>query len=89
MFGKSVALIQVPNKRLFKIQSAARYLDISVNTLRKYSDLGLIKAKVLAGEGTRPQRIFELEELERFCSSLPDYNKSGEKPSAPQKKGDE
>ena len=41
MIGKPVALIQVPNQRLFSIKAAAQYLGICEDTLRTYADLGI------------------------------------------------
>ncbi len=75
MIGKPVALIQVPNQRLFGIKAAARYLDMHAQTLRKLTDLGEIKARRL-GE----RRVYTLEELDRFIDSLPEwYHDPGER----------
>ena len=68
MIGKPVALIQIPNQRLFGMKAAAQYLGVCEDTLRKYSDLGLIEAKRL-----EKRRVFALEELDRFVESLPAY----------------
>ena len=68
MIGKAVALIQVPNQRLFSTRAAARYLGISPDTLRRYADLGWIKARRL-----EKRRVFTLEDLDRFIESLPPY----------------
>ncbi|MGI8784059.1 MAG: helix-turn-helix domain-containing protein [Acidobacteriota bacterium] len=75
MIGKPVALIQVPNQRLFSPRAAARYLGIHVNTLKKYSDLGLLSPRQLGNS-----RTYTLEELDRFIEDLPKYNADGEKP---------
>ena len=40
MIGKPVALIQVPNQRLFSTKAATQYLGVHPDTLRKYADLG-------------------------------------------------
>lgn len=68
MIGKPVALIQVPNQRLFSTKAAARYLGIHGQTLRKYADLGLIKARKL-----ERRRVFALEDLDQFVSDLPEW----------------
>ena len=68
MIGKPVALIQVPNQRLFSTGAAAQYLGICEDTLRKYSDLGDIPARRL---GRR--RVFLLEDLDAFIETLPQY----------------
>ena len=79
MIGKPVALIQVPNQRLFSVKSAARYLGLHEQTLRKFSDLGLLEARRL---GSR--RVFTLEELNRFVDGLPQwYDAVGESPRIP------
>ncbi len=69
MIGKSVALIQVPNQRLFSTKAAARYLGICEDTLRKYADLGDIPARRL-----RSRRVFTLEDLDAFIEALPPYS---------------
>lgn len=69
MVGKTVALLQIPNQRLFNIAAAARYLGISADTLRKYADLGLLRARRL-----ERRRVFALEDLDAFIDSLPEYN---------------
>ncbi len=78
MIGKPIALIQVPNQRLFGIKAASRYLDMHPQTLRKLTDLGEINAKKL-GE----RRVYTLEVLDRFIDSLPEwYHDPGEKSGA-------
>ena len=37
MIGKLIALIQVPNQRLFSTKAAAQYLGIHEDTLREYA----------------------------------------------------
>ena len=75
MIGKPIALIQVPNQRLFGIKAASRYLDMHAQTLRKLTDLGEIKAKRLGD-----RRVYPLEELDRFIDGLPEwYAGPGEK----------
>ena len=75
MIGKPIALIQVPNQRLFGMKAAARYLGLHEQTLRKFTDLGEIKARRM---GSR--RVYTLEELDRFIDSLPEwYHGPGER----------
>jgi len=75
MIGKPIALIQVPNQRLFGMKAAARYLGVHEQTVRKLTDLGEIKARRL-GE----RRVYTLEELDRFIDSLPEwYHGPGER----------
>ena len=69
MHGKTIALIQVPNQRLFSTKAAAQYLGICTDTLRKYADLGVIQARVLCH-----RRVFSLEDLDALIDSLPAYN---------------
>ena len=68
MIGKPVALIQIPNQRLFGIKAASRYLGLHAQTLRKLTDLGEIKARKL-GE----RRVYPLEELDRFIDNLAEW----------------
>lgn len=68
MIGKAVALIQVPNQRLFGMKEAAQYLGISEDSLRSYSDEGLITALRL-----KKRRVFTLEDLDEFIEGLPEY----------------
>ena len=68
MIGKPIALIQVPNQRLFGVKAASQYLDMHPQTLRKLTDLGEIEAKKL-----RERRVYTLEELDRFIEDLPEW----------------
>jgi len=69
MVSKTIALIQVPNQRLFGTKAAAQYLGVHPDTLRrKYADSGWIKARRLGG-----RRVFLLEDLNAFIDALPDY----------------
>ena len=68
MIGKPVALIQVPNQRVFSPKAAAKYLGICEDTLKKITDLGQIAARAFNG-----RRAYLLEELERFVQSLPEW----------------
>ncbi len=82
MIGKPIALIQVPNQRLFGIKAAARYLDMHAQTLRKLTDLGEIKARKLGD-----RRAYTLEELDRFIDNLPGwYDEPGEKSGTERRK---
>ncbi len=68
MIGKTVALIQVPNQRLFSTKAAAQYLGVHTDTVRKYADLGRIRARKL-----ERRRVFALEDLDTFIDALPEY----------------
>ncbi|MDA2934062.1 helix-turn-helix domain-containing protein [Acidobacteria bacterium AH-259-D05] len=68
MIGKPMALLQVPNQRLFGTKAAAKYLNVHPDSLRKYADLGWIKARRL-----ERRRVFTLEDLDAFIDALPDY----------------
>jgi hypothetical protein len=72
VIGKPVALIQVPNQRVFGPQAAAKYLGICEDTLKKYTDVGLIAARDMCG-----RHAYLLEELERFVESLPKWGENG------------
>ena len=69
MIGKPVALIQVPNQRVFGPKAAALYLNIHPQTLKKMTDEGEIKAKWM-----RNRKIYTLEELNDYIESLPEYS---------------
>ncbi len=68
MIGKPVALIQVPNQRLFSSKAAARYLGVHEQTLRKYADLNMIRARRLENH-----RVFTLEDLNGFIDTLDEW----------------
>ena len=68
MIGKPIALIQVPNQRLFSTKAAAQYLGVHPDTVRKYADLGRIRARRL-----ERRRVFALEDLDAFIDALPEY----------------
>ena len=65
---KRIEIIEVPEQFYFKISAAAKYSGLSKNTLRKYTDLGLIRAKILPSG----DRIFCKEWLDEFIEKLPD-----------------
>ncbi len=82
MIGKPIALIQVPNQRLFGMKAAARYLGVHEQTLRKLTDLGEIKARRM---GSR--RVYALEDLDSYIDSLPGwYHDPGEKSGTERRK---
>src|SRR5207253_9023516 len=58
MIGKAVALIQVPNQRLFGTKAAARYLGLHEQTLRKLTDLGELAARKMGSRGFTPWKIW-------------------------------
>lgn len=68
MIGKPIALIQVPNQRLFSTKAAARYLGIHEQTLRKYAGMGILQALRL-----EKRRVFTLEDLNNFIEKLPEW----------------
>jgi len=68
MVGKAVALIQIPNQRLFGTKAAAQYLGVHPDTMRKYANLGWIRARKL-----ERRRVFTLEDLDAFIDALPEY----------------
>lgn len=70
MLEQPIALIQVPNQRLFAMRAAARYLGVSPDTLRTYADLGWIRARRL-----RRRRVFLLEDLDDFIDCLPEFKR--------------
>ena len=69
MIGRPAVILQIPNKRKFSMEDAARYLGIHEQTLREKADLGIIPARK---EGR--YRVFLLEDLDRYCDSLPPYD---------------
>ncbi len=65
---KRIEIIEVPEQFYFKVSAAAKYIGLSANTLRKYTDLGLIRAKRLpAGD-----RTYRKDWLDEFMENLPD-----------------
>lgn len=70
MIGKQIALIQVPNQRLFSLKAAAQYLGIDPDTLRNDTDInGLIHAYNFHG-----RRTYRLEDLDSLIESLPQWH---------------
>ena len=72
MIGKPIALIQVPNQRLFSVRAAAQYLGIHEQTLRKLTDLGKVRTR---RSGHR--RVYTIEDLDSYISSLPEWYDGG------------
>ncbi len=66
---KRIEIIEVPEQFYFKVSAAAKYIGLSGNTLRKYSDLGLIKAKRLP---ISADRTYRKDWLDEFMENLPD-----------------
>ncbi len=76
MIGKLVALIHVPNQRLFATSAAAKYLGVCPDTLYKITDLGQVRAYDQNG-----RRVYRLEDLEAYVEDLPEWdNGAGGKP---------
>jgi len=65
---KTIAIIEIPARFYFKVSAAAEYIGLSKNTLRKYTDLGLIDAKRLPSGA----RLYCKEWLDEFYEKLPD-----------------
>ena len=57
-----------PEQEYLKISAAATYLGISANTLRRYTDLAVVRAKRLPGG----DRLYRREWLDEFVESLPE-----------------
>lgn len=77
MIGKPIALLQVPNQRLFGPQAASQYLGIDTDSLKKYTHLGQLKAYDFNG-----RRAYRLEDLDSLIDNLPEWEDSrGEKPA--------
>jgi hypothetical protein len=74
LIGKPVALIQVPNQRLFSVQAAAQYLGCDRKTLKKRTAELKIVARNVDG-----RRMYTLEAMDAFIDSLPSWtdNPSG------------
>jgi len=64
-----IEIIEVHEQFYFKVSAAAKYTGLSPNTLRKYTDLGLIKAKRLPISG---DRTYRKDWLDEFMENLPD-----------------
>lgn len=71
MHVKSIHLMPVPDRRLFAVKHAARYIDVSVDTLKKYTDMGFIKAYDFFG-----RRAYRLEDLDAAIDALPQWEEN-------------
>ncbi len=69
---KRIEIIEVDEQFYFKVSAAAKYIGLSPNTLRKYTDLGLIRAKRLPNG----DRTYRKDWLDEFMENLSDsaYN---------------
>ena len=65
---KRIEIIEVDEQFYFKVSAAAKYTGLSPNTLRKYTDLGIIKAKRLPSG----DRTYRKDWLDEFMENLPD-----------------
>ncbi len=61
---------------LLTVREAARLLHVHPNTLRRWSDRGLIRAYRITHRG---DRRFPLEDIGRFLAELDAHNGNGEK----------
>ena len=68
MLSQHIALLQIPNQRLFSTKKSDRLLGVHPDSMRKYADLEWIEARRLLN-----RRVFTLEDLNAFIDSLPDY----------------
>ena len=82
MIGKPIALIRVPNQAVWKPTAACKYLGICRNTLDRFTDEGILKAK---WNPHLKRREYDWEELERYRKEeRTDYNPThGENPGVP------
>ena len=64
---KQIRIVEVPERCYFKVSAAAKYIGLSANTLRKYTDLGLIRAKRLP----TGDRLYCKDDLDAFVDNLP------------------
>ena len=65
---KRIEIIEEPEQFYFKVSAAAKYTGLCANPLRKYADLGFIKAKRLPSG----DRIYRKDWLDEFMQNLPD-----------------
>ena len=61
-------MIRKPFRLYLKVVAASDYLEIARNTLRKYTDLGYLRAKILPSG----DRLYSKEWLDEFVEQLPD-----------------
>lgn len=70
---KEVAFVEVPNKRVFSVDEASRYLGCDRKTLYHWTQVGLIPAKESRGPKGNRRRLYLLEFLDAFIDSLPSW----------------
>ncbi len=68
-----IQVVEVPEQAAFTVSRAARYLGMSVNTLRKRADEGLIMAR----RDVSNNRVFLKRDLDMYLESLPIDNVTG------------
>ncbi len=71
--GKPTLIIQVPDRRVFPPDQAARYIGVSRETLRRLIVAGTLRPR---WQGNR--KVFLLEHLDAYIESLPEYNPADE-----------
>lgn len=64
----TVHVLPVPSQRMFPASKAAKYLGVAVDSLKKYTDEGVIKAFDFKG-----RRAYKLEDLDSLIDSLPEW----------------
>jgi len=69
----ALQIVNVEDRAAFSVGEAARFLGISVNTLRKRSDAGIIQAR----RDENGRRVFLLGDLRAYLKSLPKYRPGG------------
>lgn len=62
----------VPDRRLFPLSKAAKYLGVSRTTLEKYTDLGTLQAFDFMG-----RRVYKLGDLDAVIEALPKWQRKG------------
>ncbi len=65
---KRIEVIEIPEQFYFKVSAGAKYLGICPNTLRKFTDIGDVNAKILPSG----DRLYCKEWLDEFVQKLPD-----------------
>jgi hypothetical protein len=63
-----LTMFSIPSQNYYRVGGASEYTGLCPNTIRKYTDLGLIEAKRLPGG----DRIYRKDWLDRFMEDLPD-----------------
>lgn len=78
MIGKAVQIIQAPERRSLPPSKAARYVGCHVQTLKKLTDEGLVKAR---WNPYLRRREYFLEDLNDYLERLPYYDPRGGNPT--------